>query len=154
MKVKDLPWFDRPGERLSDRGVEALSSSDLLSIMLWKGNKESVMELSSRLFKKYDFEGLENLSLDELTLECKNDKVTALKILSFLELGKRYHKKLIGGYDKKIITSAKDVYNMFSDEMRNLKQEVLKLVLLDTKNSIIGVKEISKGTLNSSLVHP
>lgn len=28
MKIKDLPWFDRPGERLTQKGVEALSSSD------------------------------------------------------------------------------------------------------------------------------
>ena len=154
MNIKDLPWFDRPGERLRQKGVEALNSSDLLSILLGKGKHESVMTLSSRLLSKYDFDNLENLSLDELTEECKGDKVSALKILSFIELSKRYHKKLVGGYDKKIITSAKDVYNMFSDEMRNLKQEVLNIVLLDTKNNVIGVKEVSKGILNASLVHP
>lgn len=154
MKIKDLPWFDRPGERLSQKGVEALSSSDLLAVLLGKGKFESVMDLSGRLLSKYDFDNLEGLSLDELTKECKGDKVSALKVLSFIELSKRYHKKLVGGYDKKVITSAKDVYNMFSDEMRNLKQEVLKIILLDTKNNVIGVKEVSKGTLNASLVHP
>ena len=154
MKVKDLPWFDRPGERLTQKGVKTLSSSDLLAVLLGKGNHEGVLDLSSRLLSKYDFDNLENLSLDELTKECKGDKISAQKILSFIELSKRYHKKLAGGYDKKIITCAKDVYNMFSDEMRGLKQEVLKIVLLDTKNNIIGIKEVSKGTLNASLVHP
>ena len=154
MNIKDIPWFDRPGERLSHKGVEVLSSSDLLAILLGKGKNESVMALSSRLLSKYDFDNLEGLSLEELTVECKGDKVSALKILSLIEISKRYHKKLVGGYGKKIITSAKDVYNMFSDEMRNLKQEVLKIVLLDTKNNVIGVKEVSKGTLNASLVHP
>ena len=154
MGILDLPWFDRPGERLKQKGVEVLSSSDLLAILLGKGKNESVMALSSRLLSKYDFDNLEGLSLEELTVECKGDKVSALKILSLIEISKRYHKKLVGGYGKKIITSAKDVYNMFSDEMRNLKQEVLKIVLLDTKNNVIGVKEVSKGTLNASLVHP
>ncbi|MBI2667891.1 JAB domain-containing protein, partial [Candidatus Woesearchaeota archaeon] len=46
------------------------------------------------------------------------------------------------------------VYNMFKDELRNYKKEVLKAVLLDTKNKVISVKEISVGTLNSSLIHP
>src|SRR3989344_7255771 len=133
MGILDLPWYDRPGERLSHKGVKALSSSDLLAILLGKGKNESVMSLSNRLLSKYDFDNLEGLSLEELTVECKGDKVSALKILSLIEISKRYHKKLVGGYDKKIITSAKDVYNMFSDEMRNLKQEVLKIVLLDVK---------------------
>ena len=35
-----------------------------------------------------------------------------------------------------------------------LKQEILKLILLDTKNNIIGTKDVFKGTLNSSIVHP
>ncbi len=155
MGILDLPWYDRPGERLSHKGVKALSSSDLLAILLGKGKHESVMELSSRLLKKYDFDKLEDLSLEELTVECKGDKVPALKILSFIELSKRRNKKLNKGYDKeKIITSAKEIYNMLSDEMKSYKKEVLKIVLLDTKNKVIDIKDVSIGTLNASLIHP
>ena len=43
---------------------------------------------------------------------------------------------------------------MLVDEMRSYKKEVLKVVLLDTKNKVIGIKDVSVGTLNSSLIHP
>jgi len=39
-------------------------------------------------------------------------------------------------------------------EMVVLKQEVLKLIMLDTKNNIIGIKDVFKGSLNTSIVHP
>ena len=77
-----------------------------------------------------------------------------MKLLSIVELSKRYNKLVKGGYNKKPINSAKDVYDIFVDEMRPYKKEVLKVVLLDTKNVPISIKEVSVGTLNSSLIHP
>ncbi|MBS3150539.1 DNA repair protein RadC [Candidatus Woesearchaeota archaeon] len=74
--------------------------------------------------------------------------------MSIVELSKRYNKLVKGGYNKKPINSAKDVYDIFVDEMRPYKKEVLKVVLLDTKNVPISIKEVSVGTLNSSLIHP
>ena len=132
MKIKDIPWYDRPGARLSREGVGKLSNSDLLSVLLGKGKRESVFELSIRLLKKYNLNKLEDLGLNELKKECKGDIVPALKILSFIELSKRYNKLVKGGFNKKPINSAKDVYDMFVDEMRSYKKEVLKVVLLDT----------------------
>lgn len=43
---------------------------------------------------------------------------------------------------------------MLVDEMKEYKKEVFKIILLDTKNKPIAVKDISMGTLNSSIVHP
>ena len=66
MKIKDIPWYDRPGSRLTREGVEKLSNSDLLSVLLGKGNKESVFELSNRLLSKYNLHKLEDLGFEEL----------------------------------------------------------------------------------------
>ena len=142
-----MPWYDRPGFRLTREGVGKLSNSDLLSVILGKGKKESVIELSNRLLSKYNLHKLEYLGIEELKKECKGDLVPALKVLSFIELSKRYSKLVKGGYNRKPISSAKDVYGMFVDEMRNYKKEVLKVVLLDTKNVVISVKDVSVGTL-------
>ena len=73
MKIKDIPWYDRPGFRLTREGVEKLSNPDLLSILLGKGNKESVFELSNRLLSKYNLHKLEDLGFEELKKECKGD---------------------------------------------------------------------------------
>ncbi len=155
MKIKEIPWFNRPGFKLTRNGVSSLDSAELLSIIFGIGNeKESALELSNRLLKKYNLNKLEYLGLDELKKECNNDITKALKILSLIELSKRYNKLMKGGYNSKIISNAKDVYDMFVDEMRSYRKEVLKIVLLDTKNKVIKVNEVSVGTLNNSLIHP
>ncbi len=155
MRIKDLPWFNRPGFKLTRNGVSSLDNAELLAIIFGVGSKgESALELSNRLLKKYNLNKLEELSVKDLAKECNWNYNKALQILSLIELSKRYNKLISGGYKYKIITKAEDVYNMFKDELRNYKKEVLKAVLLDTKNKVISVKEISVGTLNSSLIHP
>lgn len=116
MKMQDIPWYDRPGARISRDEIKELSDADLLSVIIGKGRKEGVLELSNRLLSKYNLNKLEDLGILELTKECKGDKIPALKILSFIELTKRYNKLIKGGYNNKVINSAKDVYNMFIDE--------------------------------------
>ncbi|MBU0963075.1 MAG: hypothetical protein KKD48_04190 [Nanoarchaeota archaeon] len=66
-----------------------------------------------RLLKKYNLNKLEYLGVEELSKEC-NDRVSALRILSFIELSKRYNKLVKGGFSAKVITSASDVYNSFN----------------------------------------
>ena len=110
MKIFDIPWYDRPGARISRDEIKELSDADLLSVIIGKGRKESVLELSNRLLNKYNLNKLEDLGLEELAEECKGDKIPALQILSFFELVKRYNKLIKGGYNRKVINSAKDVY--------------------------------------------
>ena len=162
MKIKDIPWFNRPGFKLTRKGVNSLDDAELLSIIFWADNKEDdLLEISNKVLKRYNLNKIEEAGYNELvSLICGkkkaeyNDFVKVMKLLSLIELSKRYNKLVKGGYNKKVISSAKDVYNMFVDEMRNYKKEVLKVVLLDTKNVPISIKEVSVGTLNSSLIHP
>jgi len=53
--------------------------------------------------------------------------------MSLIELSKRYGKLVKGGYNSKSIESAKDVYDMLVDEMKDYKKEVFKIILLDSK---------------------
>jgi len=160
VKIKDLPWYNRPGFKLTRKGVNTLDDAELLSIIFGRGGKgESAIELSNRLLKKYNFNKLEELSVKDLAKECKWDFNKANQILSLIEVCKRYNKLVKDGYNGKVerkeIKSSKDVYNMFIDKFRNHKKEVFSIVLLDSKNKVIDEpKEIFVGTLNSSLIHP
>ena len=160
MKIKDLPWFNRPGFKLTRKGVNTLDDAELLSIIFGIGSKgESALELSNKLLKKYNFNKLEELSVKDLAKECNGNFNKALQILSLIETCKRYNKLIKDGYNSKSkckeIKSSKDVYNMFVDKFINYKKEVFSIVLLDTKNKVIDEpKEISIGTLNSFLIHP
>ncbi len=156
MRILNLPWFDRPSERLIRKGPSSLSDSELLAVLLWRVPKRNVLNFSRYLLKKYNFNGLSDLGYKKILRYCENDKVSALRIMSFIELSKRYSKFVKGGFNtsSKPINSAKDVYDKFVDDLGKYDKEVLKVALLDSKNIVISEKEVSVGILNSSLVHP
>lgn len=74
------------------------------------------------------------------------------KLKAIFDISIRISKEDIG--IKNIITNPVDVAKLFKEEMRHLKKEEFRIVLLNTKNQIINIKTISIGSLNSSIVHP
>jgi len=153
MKIKDIPWYNRPGIRLKKKGVSNLSDAELLAIVLGRGNKEeNAIDLSNRVLNNYNFHKLSNLELSELEKEFKNN-VKAMKINAMFEIFKRTNRLNKKGFNKKIRT-AEDVFNYFTDELQNKKKEHFYALLLDTKNRIISEELVSVGILDASLIHP
>lgn len=153
MKMYEIPRYNRPGVRLQRLGPTHLSDAELLAIVLGRGNKkENAIDMSHRILKTHNLDKLENLDLTEVKTIVDTD-VKALKITAMFELFRRTNKLHKKGFKHKI-TNAKDVYNQVSDELIPLKQEHFLALYLDTKNRIIKKHLVSKGTLNSSLVHP
>lgn len=153
MKIKDIPWYNRPGIRLKKKGPSTLSDSELLAIVIGRGNKEeNAIDISNRILKSYNFDKLSSLSFHELNKEFKN-QVPAMKIQAMFEIFRRTNKLCKKGFRPKINT-AQDVFNYFVDELQNKKKEQFYALFLDTKNKIIGEELISVGTLNTSLIHP
>jgi DNA repair protein RadC len=153
MKIKDIPWYNRPGTRLKKKGVSSLSDAELLAVVLGRGNKEeNAVDISNRVLKIYNFYKLSNISFHELKTEFKN-QVPAMKIQAMYEIFRRTNKLKDKGYKVKI-RNAEDVYNYFKDELEVKNKEHFYALFLDTKNKIIGEELISIGTLNSSLIHP
>jgi len=154
MKIKDLPSFNKPSSKLLKQGASYLDSAELLAIIFGKGDKkESALEISNRLLKKYNLHKFEDLGFTELLKECNDDVGKVFRIQALIELSKRYNRLKNNGFKRKI-SSAKEVYSYFVDSYGNLKKEYFLCLYLDTKNCIIKDEVISVGTLNSSLVHP
>jgi|TARA_Y100000310_G_C20689773_1_gene821456 DNA repair protein RadC len=152
MKINDMPWWNKPSTRLKKEGVDKLNPAELLSLILWSGNKnENAIDMSNRLLKKYSFAKLSDLSLTELEKEV--DQIKALKIKAMFEIFKITDKVKRKGF-KPTIECAKDVYNYFIDDLKEKKKEHLYILMLDSKNRIIKEELISVGSLDSSLVHP
>lgn len=134
-------------------GAQFLSNEELLAIILRTGNKDSnVVELSYRIIHSVGgLNGLFKASAKEL-MEVKGVKeAKATQILAMCELYKRFK---VSELTQVKISKPSDVAKLVLDELRMLRQEVLILINLDTKNKVISKKEIFKGGLNSSLVHP
>lgn len=155
IRVNDIPLNERPVEKLLQFGVESLSNEELLAILLRTGTKgENVIALSKRLLIELDgLDGLLNVSFEEASKIKGIKKVKACQIIAMMELFNRF-KTLKSQKENLKISSPKDVSTLLINEMSNFKQEVFKLILLNTKSIIIGTKDVFKGTLNSSIVHP
>ena len=138
LKILDLPLSERPLEKLLSLGAESLNNSELLAIILRCGVKgENVLSLSQRILCELQgLDGIMNASYDEITSITGIKKVKASQILAVAELFKRFN-------------------TLKSNRIEiGINQEVLKLVVLNTKNKIIRVKDVFKGSLNTSIVHP
>lgn len=153
MKIKDMPWFNRPGARLKRKGVFSLSDAELLAIVIGRGDKtENAIDLVNRVLATNNFNKMSELSLSELEREFRNP-VKAMKINAMFEIFRRTNKLMKKGYKLQIKT-ASDVYQYYVDELQNKTKEYFYALFLDTKNRILKDELISIGTLNESLIHP
>ena len=152
MKIKDLPESSQPRERFLKHGPEVLSDAELFAIILRTGVVgENVMEMSNRLISEFGLVNLFECSLKELQVIKGIGPNKAMQLLAMVELGKRYdqEKNLV-----KKITCAEDVFKLFHTRLKYKKQEHFYLIMLDTKNNIMGEQFISKGVLDASIVDP
>jgi len=151
MKIKDLPEQNRPRERFLKHGPEALSDAELFAIILRTGSKgENVIDMSNRLIAEYGLDKLFECSLKELQEIKGIGPSKAMQILAMAELGKRYSQ---AKNPIKRITHAKDVFDYFYERLKDTKQENFYVLMLNTKNNIIGEQLITKGILDASIIH-
>lgn len=155
IKVIDIPEEERPIEKLLMNGPETLSNPELLAIILRSGTRgENIISLSTRILAEFNgLDGLLEAGLNEITSIKGIKNIKASQIMAIGELVKRINRlDLIK--ERNRIASPRDIAEVIMKDMVFLKQEVLKLIMLDTKNNIIGIKDVFKGSLNTSIVHP
>jgi DNA repair protein RadC len=154
LKIKDLPSNERPYEKLERFGPEMLSDAELLAIIIRSGNKtETSVSLSQRVIKEQGgLVSLHNASLEQLRSISGIGRVKAVQIKAVMELSKRISS--YGLNNKAVVKSPLDISRLLMEEMRHLKKEVFKVILLSTKNQVIKHINISVGSLNASIVHP
>lgn len=149
-KIKDLPRVDRPREKLLRYGPEKLSNSELLAILLRSGKKgENVIELATKILKKFGKASLMNASYNDLKKFSGLGPAKAAEIVACFELGKR----LIIGKKSRLLMSPEDVFREMAD-LRNHKKEHFVVFYLDVRNQINQREIISVGSLTANLVHP
>jgi DNA repair protein RadC len=153
--IKNIPKDERPREKLLKYGSNSLTNSELMAIILRVGSKQDTAVTLSQKILGYEGRGLKNIadSNPEFLLKFHGiSDAKAAQILAAVELGKRVSR--IEKENKYKITSPQDISGYVMEDMRYLKKEYFKIILLDTKNQILDLVTISIGSLNSSIVHP
>jgi DNA repair protein RadC len=149
-KMKEIPKFDRPREKMEKYGPGKLSDVELLAILLRTGTKDlNVLKLSQKILQKFENKKIIDISIDELKTIHGLGTVKACEIIACFELGKR----ILKNKKSSILLSPKDVWERMED-IRGSKKEHFVVFYLDSRNQEIQREIISVGTLNESLVHP
>ena len=152
--IKDMPISERPRERAFKYGVENLSDSEILSIILRTGTfNKDVKSLALDLLNLVgEVSKFRYLTLNKL-LEVKGiGSVKAIEILSVIEFSKRiYLEKEISNIK---ISSVNDVFLNYKNLFLDVKQELFYCLYLNNKNYVIERKLLFMGTINRSVVHP
>jgi len=148
--IKDLPLDERPRERLARAGESALSTTELLAIILRTGvGGESVLDMATRLISSYKgLPGLARASFVELQAEKGLGPAKTAQLKAALELGRRM---LLASPDNRhILRSPADVAQIMIAEMAHLQQEHFRALYLDTRNRLLGTETVYVGSLNAS----
>lgn len=154
LKIKDWPEEERPREKLYKHGASYLSDAELLAILIGSGSGGvTAVDVAKRLLLDHkQIARLAECNLSELCRMKGIGSARAARMIAAFEIGRRIESHCP---DTKIkVNTPSDIVRLFQPGMRNLKQEVFKVVLLDSGNYILKDIDISTGTLNASLVHP
>jgi DNA repair protein RadC len=153
-RIKEWPCDDRPRERLRAVGPEALSSRELVAILVGSGSEgRSAVEIAGSLLGRADgsLRRLATATVPELEHTPGIGPAIAARLVAALELGRRMARE--GPVDRTRIGGPRDVYERCAPAMRDLAQEEFRVLLLNTQHAITRELVVTRGILDASVIH-
>lgn len=153
IKIREMPKEERPREKLAAHGAAALTDPELIAILLRTGVPgANAIEVARKLLKDYgSLRGLSQCTVDELARIRGVGFAKAVQLVAAFGLGQRLARETLS---KQKIDSPELVNELVGPEMRRLRKESLRVILLDTRYHLIRVEEVSLGSVNESIAHP
>ncbi len=158
--IKEMPEDERPQEKLIKFGPDYLSNAELLALIIRTGNSkgDSAIDTATKVLRslrtandKNGLNSLKNANLSSLMQVDGIGEAKAAMILAAVQLGIRL---AVSSNGTKIrVTSPSIAANYVLSEMSVLEQEHFRVMTLNTKKEINFIREISKGTINMTIVH-
>ncbi len=154
MNIKELPSDERPVEKLLRYGSGSLSNSELLAVLLGSGiGGTSAIGLAEKVLASAGgLAGLWDIAAEDLMdLQGVGPKKAAT-IMCAMELGKRASSP--GGKKRRKISTPGELADFFMEDMRHLKKEYFKVLLLNVRLEVMGLETVSVGDIAGAPVHP
>jgi DNA repair protein RadC len=150
--IKEMPELERPRERMLFMGAGKLSNAELLALLLGTGTRSRSATALADCILSVTPDGVDGLSectVEELARISGVGVAKACRIAAAVELGKRL---ATSPKNKRVrVSSPNEVAKLFVESMRHLKQECFRVLLLNIKNEIVAIEEVSVGNINSSI---
>lgn len=140
---------ETPADRLATLGYEALASVELVALLIG-GNHDRALRVAAELLARDGVHGLGAADVVELRRRGAT-AAAAARIVAALELGRRNQ---LPRKQRLRIESPEDLAKFLGPRYRDRDRECFGVVLLDSRNGVLGRRVISIGTLSASLVHP
>lgn len=153
LKISEMSPEERPREKMAALGEASLSDPELLAVLLRTGVPgANAIEVGRELLARYgSLAGLSRCSEDEIA-EVKGVGPAKAKLLvAAFGIGRRLAEARARNQK---LDSPEAIEALVGPEMRRLRKESLRVVLLDTRYQLVRVEEISLGTINESIAHP
>lgn len=151
-KITDLPFENRPREKLFAKSAKNLTEVELLAILLGTGTaKQNALVLSQSLLKQYPLRKLYGTSFPELVKFSGVGKSKAARIMAALELGERVFAP--ASYTKVLINTIDDLLPHLH-EIAGKKQEYLLVYYLNARNELLQKEIVGQGSLNGLMITP
>ena len=155
LSIREMPRSDRPRERLVDLGAQALSSAELLAILLGSGGSgrtalqlgQSVLGAAGGSLRRIAMQ-----PVAALTAVTGVGTARAATVHAALELGRRMACETRD--DGAPVRSPRDVVELFAARLQDLPVEEFHVAVLDSQHRLERDIMVTRGILNSSLVHP
>lgn len=153
-RIKDWPKDERPREKLLRHGPAALSDSELLALLIRAGTgRETALDLARKILRQErSLRGIASKTPRELMRVKGIGMAKAVELLAAFEIGRRVEASRDG--ERPVIGEPEDVARIMIPRLRERTTEVFFVLLLDSQNGLKDDVELSRGTLNASLVHP
>ena len=155
LTIRELPRSERPRERLVDLGAGVLSSAELLAILLGSGGAgRTALQIGHSVLADAGgaLRRIARQPVAALTAIPGVGIARAVTIHASLELGRRMAAE--GRPDGFPVRSPRDVVEYFGPRMEDLPVEEFHVAVLDAQHRLERDVMVTRGILNSSLVHP
>lgn len=155
--MKEMPESEQPYEKCEKYGVQYLSDSELLAVILRTGSRgECSTELARRLLLQLpgrSIAGLFQSSFEQLREIRGIGKVKSIQLLCLAEITKRMLKSR-KSIEELICEEPAQIAAYFMPAMRFLETEQVRLLILNGKNAVVKDLVISNGSFNSAMASP
>ena len=147
-KISEMSVYDRPREKITNRGAESLSDIELMAILIGSGTRKNPVEKiasdalilldnSNGIIEAEDFLSIQGIGPAKATL-----------LAASMELSRRKYSPR-----NKKISSPSDVYPLLA-HYGDRQQEYFFSISLNGAHEVIKIRTISKGILNRAIIHP
>jgi DNA repair protein RadC len=152
-RIHDMPFDERPREKLSKLGPASLNNAELMALFISTGTRgHSAIDIGRDLIAKYGSMGaLGGLPVAELAKEHGLGLAKASKLAAAFELGSRVAREQVRDYP---LDTPELIHNFFAPQMRHLPQEQVVVAVVDARLRHIGTNVVSIGTVSDSTAHP